>query len=313
MRLRYLAAAPLVAAAILGTTAAAWPSATADPPPAPPALTSSALSARYAADARAIGTAERAAVRDGDGQLAGALATLRTRHVLFFDPHGQGVAAMVIGNLATAKRVAILVPGSDTTLATFFSRGSASPGGGAVALAAEARRLDPGQRGDQQLAIIAWLGYPAPATLSPGVMTSGDAELGAQALRPLVTALARHGDRVALLCHSYGSVVCGLAAPHLPVTDIAVFGSPGMDASSAASLETKARVWAGRESGDAIRFVPHIRLFGLGFGADPMSPGFGARIFATGTGGHSGYLDPGSVALRNLAYIALGDPAAVTR
>ena len=75
--------------------------------------------------------------------------------------------------------------------------------------------------------------------LSPAVMTSGDAGQGAQALRPLVTALARHGDQVALLCHSYGSVVCGLAAPHLPVTDIAVFGSPGMDASSAASLHTR--------------------------------------------------------------------------
>jgi hypothetical protein len=309
MRLRYLAAAPLLAVVMFGTTAAAWPPATADPPQPPPALTSSALSARYTADARAIATAEHAAARDGDSQLAGALATLRTQQVLFFDPNGQGVAAMVIGNLATATRVAILVPGSDTTLATFFSRGSSSPGGGAEALAAQAHRLDPGER----LAIIAWLGYPAPAMLSPGVMTSGDASQGAQALRPLVTALAGHGDQVALLCHSYGSVVCGLAAPHLPVTDIAVFGSPGMDASSVASLHTGARVWAGREADDAIQYVPHIQLLGLGFGADPMSPGFGARIFATGDGGHSGYLDPGSVSLRNLTYIALGDPGAVTR
>jgi len=309
MRLRYLAAGPLVAAAMFGTTAAAWPSSTAAMPQAPPALTASALSARYAAETRAITKAERAAARDGDSQLVGALASLRTRQVLFFNPNGQGVAAMVIGNLATANRVAILVPGSDTTLATFFSRGPESPGGGAEALAAEARRLDPGER----LAIIAWLGYPTPAMLSPAVMTSGDAGQGAQALRPLVTALARHGDQVALLCHSYGSVVCGLAAPHLPVTDIAVFGSPGMDASSVASLHTQARVWAGRESGDSIKDVPHIRLFGLGFGADPMSPGFGAHIFATGDGGHSGYLNPGSASLRNLTYIALGDPAAVTR
>src|SRR5579863_3402375 len=278
MRLRTLAAVPLLAAAMLSTTAAAWPSATAAVPQAPPALTSSALAARYTADAQAIGTAERAAVRGGNSQLAGALATLRTQHVLFFNPSGQGVAAMVIGNLATATRVAILVPGSDTTLATFFSRGASSPGGGAEALAAEARSLEPGAR----LAIIAWLGYPAPAMLSPAVMTSGDAGQGAQALRPLVIALAGHGDQVALLCHSYGSVVCGLAAPHLPVTDIAVFGSPGMDASSAASLDTKARVWAGRDSDDPVRFVPHIQVFGLGFGADPMSPSFGARIFATG-------------------------------
>jgi hypothetical protein len=309
MKLRYLAVAPLVAAALFGTTAAAWPSSTAPVPQAPPALTASALAARYAADAQAITEAGRTAARDGNRPLAAALTRLRHRPVLFFNPNGQGVAAMVIGNLATANRVAILVPGSDTTLTTFFSRGADSPGGGAQALAAEARKLDPGER----LAIIAWLGYPTPALLSPSVMTSGDASQGAQALRPLVTALAGHGDQVALLCHSYGSVVCGLAAPDLPVTDIAVFGSPGMDASSVASLRTRARVWAGRERGDSIRFVPHIRLLGLGFGADPMSDGFGARVFATGDSGHSGYLDPGSTSLRNLTEIALGHPAAVTR
>jgi len=309
MKLRKLAVVPLVAAAVLGTTAATWRDSPTPLPQAPPALTAGALSARYAADAQAIGSAERAADRDGNTQLASALATLRAQRVLFFSSSGQGLAAMVLGNLATATRVAILVPGSDTTLATFFSRGTSSPGGGADALWAEAHRLDPGTH----LAIIAWLGYPAPAMLSPAVMTSGDAGQGAQALRPLVDALARHGDQVALLCHSYGSVVCGLAAPHLPVTDIAVFGSPGMDASSVASLHTAARVWAGRESSDPIQYVPHIQLFGLGFGADPMSPDFGARIFATGDGGHSGYLDPGSASLVNLTFIALGDAAAVTR
>jgi hypothetical protein len=309
MRLRSLAVVPLVAAAMLGTTAAAWPSSPAATPQPPPALTTSALSARYAADAKAVTKAEATAARDGNRQLAGALAGLRSRQVLFFNPNGAGVAAMVIGNLATADRVAIVVPGSDTDLATFFSRGPESPGGAAGALAAEARKLDPGER----LAIIAWLGYPTPSMLSPSVMTSGDAGQGAQALRPLVTALAKHGAQVALLCHSYGSVVCGLAAPNLPVTDIAAFGSPGMDANSVADLHTSARVWAGREAGDSIKYVPHIHLFGLGFGADPMSPGFGARIFATGDGGHSGYLAPGSASLRNLTYIALGDPAAVTR
>jgi len=180
MRLRYLAAAPLVAVAMFGTTAAAWPSGTAAVPEAPPALTASALSARYTANARPIRTAERAAIRHRDSQLASALASLGRRQVLFFNPDGQGVAAMVLGNLATATRVAILVPGSDTTLATFFSRGPASPGGGAFALAAEAHRLDPGER----LAIIAWLGYPAPALLSPGVMTSALGHRAGPAWRP---------------------------------------------------------------------------------------------------------------------------------
>src|SRR5262249_195539 len=127
---------------------------------------------------------------------------------------------------------------------------------------------------------------------------------------------AARGDQVALLCHSYGSVVCGLAAPHLPVTDIAVYGSPGMDVGSARQLDTGARVWAGRASGDWIRYVPHIQLFRLGFGHDrPDPPGraFGARPFSCGRTGHTGSPRPGSMSLPNLAYIALGAPAGVPR
>src|SRR4029077_15971031 len=101
--------------------------------------------------------------------------------------------------------------------------------------------------------------------------------------------------------------------PHLPVTDIAVFGSPGMDASSVRSLHTTARVWAGREAGDWIRYVPHVHLLGLGFGPDPAAPSFGARRFACGSDSHSSYLSPGGIALRNLALIALGEPGAVAR
>ena len=305
-----MASVTAVVLAAAATVAVALPADAAQPvlPEPPPALTSQALAARYHADAQAVATAARAARRAGNPRLASALGVLGAHQVLFFDPWGQGLAGVVFGNLVTASRVAILVPGSDTTLSTFFARGTASPGGGGAALAAQARQLQP----DARLAVIAWLGYQAPATMSTAVLTSGDAEAGATALRPLVIALARHGDQVALLCHSYGSVVCGLAARSLPVTDIAVFGSPGMDASSAASLDSKARVWAGRGSGDWIRFVPHTQLLGLGFGADPVSPGFGARVFAAGSGGHSDYLVPGSLPLRNLAEIALGEPAAVT-
>jgi hypothetical protein len=310
MRLRRVAAITAAAAVVAVTlTAAVSPVPPAEPPVSLPALTGHALSARYAASARAVGRASRTAARSGDPGRARALGALGHQHLLAFGTSGQGEAVEVLGNLATARRVAILVPGSDTSLATFASRGTASPAGGARALAALARRLDPGAR----LAVIAWLGYHTPSLLSLSVLTSGNAGQGAQALRPLVTALARHGDQVALLCHSYGSVVCGLAAPGLPVTDLAVYGSPGMDAATAASLHTPARVWAGREAGDWIRDVPHIRLLGVGFGTDPTSPSFGARRFGCGGRGHSSYLQPGSQSLRNLAYIALGEPGKVTR
>jgi Alpha/beta hydrolase len=309
MRLRRVTAVAAAAAALFALTAAVSPAAPADPPVSLPPLTAHGLSARYAAESRAVTAAARAAARSGDLGRAHALDAMSRWHFLAFDPHGQGEAAAVVGDLATARRVVILVPGSDTSLTTFDSRGPASPYGGARALAAQAHRLDPGAR----LAVIAWLGYRTPSLLSPAVLTSGNAGQGAAALRPLVTGLAARGDQVALLCHSYGSVVCGLAAPHLPVTDIAVYGSPGMDASSVRSLHTTARVWAGREAGDWIRYVPHVRLLGLGFGTDPTASSFGARRFACGRQGHSGYLSPGSLSLRNLAFIALGQPSKVTR
>ena len=258
MRLRRVIAIGAAAAAVLATTAAVLPGSPVDRPQPLPAFTSTALAARYATDSRMIARAARTASRTGNTGLAHALDAMRGHHFIDFNSRGQGLAAEVIGDLATAKRVAILVPGSDTSLTTFDSRGTASPQGGALALAAEAHRLDPGNH----LAVIAWLGYSTPSTLSPAVMTSGDAGQGASALRPLVDALAEHGYQVALLCHSYGSVVCGLAAPHLPVTDIAVAGSPGMDASSVRALHTTARVWAGRGASDWIRNVPHVRFPG---------------------------------------------------
>jgi Alpha/beta hydrolase len=309
MRLRRIIVTAAAVTAVLATTAAVLPGSPADRSQPLPALTAPALAARYAADSRMVARAARAASRAGSTGLARSLDAMRGRQFLDFNPRGRGLAVEVIGDLARASRVAILVPGSDTTLATFDSRGTASPGGGAQALAAQAHQLEPGAR----LAVIAWLGYTTPDTVSPAVMTSGDAGQGASALRPLVDDLARNGHQVTLLCHSYGSVVCGLAAHQLPVTDIAVFGSPGMDASSVRALHTTARVWAGRGAGDWIANVPHVQFLGLGFGQDPTGPAFGARLFGCGLGGHSGYFLPGSIALRNLAYIALGEPGRVTR
>jgi alpha/beta hydrolase family protein len=309
MRFRRIAAIGSVVTAVLATTAAVLPSTPVDKPQPMPALTTQALAARYATDSRMIARAASTARKAGNTAVATELKDMSREHFIDFNPRGAGLAVEVIGNLATATRVVVIVPGSSTSLATFDTRGTASPGGGAAALAAQTHRLDPGNH----LAIIAWLGYNTPSMLSTAVMTSGDAGQGAQALRPFVDYLAGHGKQVALICHSYGAVVCGLAARNLPVTDIAVIASPGMDASSVKALHTRARVWAGRGASDPIQYVPHIHFLGLGFGQDPMDPAFGARIFACGSGGHSSYFQPGGIALRNLAYIALGDSGQVTR
>ncbi|MGH3382405.1 MAG: alpha/beta hydrolase [Actinoallomurus sp.] len=284
-------------------------------PGALPALSVSTLAARYKANRRTIGQALRTAKRVQDHDQARALGRLLTpgRRFLSFDPRGTGRAVEVIGDLEKARRVAILVPGADTTLSTFDVRGErpySTPGGGARALLAQARRLDP----DPGLAVVAWLGYDTPKVTSGGVMTEVRADVGATQLRRLVDDL--HGlnpsAETALLCHSYGSVVCGQAVKSLPVSDVAAFGSPGMTAATATALGTRANVWAARGSHDWMQFVPHVHVLGLGFGTDPVSRGFGARVFAAGPAGHSDYLRPGSVALRNLALIALGRGAQVT-
>ncbi|MGY5138578.1 alpha/beta hydrolase, partial [Streptomyces nigrescens] len=106
------------------------------------------------------------------------------------------------------------------------------------------------------------------------------------------------------------AVVCGRAAPGLDVAHLVLFGSPGAGAENVSALRTPATVWAGRGDDDWIAHVPHGELqlpFGtVGLGADPVTPEFGARIFAAGPGGHSDYLKPGSLSLRNLARIVSG-------
>ncbi|MGC5010636.1 alpha/beta hydrolase [Streptosporangium sp. DT93] len=216
----------------------------------------------------------------------------------------------VYGDLGAAEHVAVVVPGSDTTAATFDggrAKPYSTPGGGARALLAEARALDPKAR----LAVVAWLGYDSPATLSLGVVTGGAAGRGAPDLRRYVTGTLA-GKRVSLLCHSYGSVVCAKAAPGAGVADVAVFGSPGLDVSPADGMGG-ARLWAGGGSRDWMRRVPKTRIGPIGFGPDPMGPAFGARPFAAGTAGHGDYFAPGGVSLRNLTLIALGRTGEVTR
>ncbi len=114
------------------------------------------------------------------------------------------------------------------------------------------------------------------------------------------------------MCHSYGSVVCAYAAPELVQTgvtlsDIVVFGSPGMDVSTVSALGTSARVWAARATADWIRWVPNVRMFGVGHGTDPTDPAFGARVLAVpDADGHDGYLLAGTTSLRRLTATALG-------
>ncbi|MFG3012371.1 alpha/beta hydrolase [Streptomyces cinerochromogenes] len=278
------------------------------------------VSLRYRANRIALDQArkvERARMHDSRLSTAGQLdagrrmdryASLldRHRHILAFDPEGSGRVAEVFGNLDKADRISVVVPGVDTDLLTFqrtYRRYSA-PVGMAKALFAAERTASPATR----TAVIAWADYTSPDGLGVDAATGLRAEEGAVRLNALLRALPGRSP-VSMFCHSYGSVVCGVAARGMPrrVADIAVAASPGMRAASASRLGTTARVWAMRDASDWVRDVPYLELGGLGHGADPVSSGFGARVLsARDAQGHSGYFQPGTDSLRNLADIGVG-------
>jgi hypothetical protein len=233
------------------------------------------------------------------------------RKILAFDPDGRGRVAEVFGDLERADRISVVVPGAGTDLLTF--QRSALPRTAPVGMALALRRAQHRLRPEVRTAVIAWADYTAPEGLGMDAATASHATAGAGRLSALVGALPGRAP-VALFCHSYGSVVCGLAARSLPgrVTDIAVAGSPGMRAERASRLGSRARIWATRSAGDWIGELPNVELGGLGHGADPVSPAFGARVLsAAGAEGHTGYFAPGSESLSNFALIAAGDPTAV--
>lgn len=322
---RTLLAALVTAAVVVPVSAAARPRI---PAPAPAALappTPATLDKAYTVNRANAAEASRMAAAHGDRTRAAADHAMAapSRHFLTFDGRGQGLAVEVLGDLAHADRVAVLVPGSDTTLET-YGRFRA----GAAALQDHLNSLDHrhgahgahGFTSRPHTAVIAWLGYETPGTVSTTVLTTGRAEDAAPPLKRFIRELrgvVGEKAHVSLLCHSYGTVVCGRAARGLDVDDIALVGSPGTGADSVSALRTSARIWAARGADDWIVNVPHVHadLFGttVGFGADPVSPAFGAHVFAAGTGGHSDYFKPGSVSLDNLARIVLGDTSEVTR
>ncbi|GAA3071785.1 hypothetical protein GCM10020000_65580 [Streptomyces olivoverticillatus] len=187
---RTLLAALVIGSVTLPVLGAARPAAV--PAPAPSALaplraaTPAALAERYAATRADIRAAERAATDHGDLRRAAALHAMAepARHFLSFDGRDGGRTAEVFGDLSRAERTAVLVPGSDTSLDR-YGRLQA----GATALQR--------QLGDRS-AVVAWLGYRTPATVSLDAVTPRPRRRrgpGAAAVRRRAgRAQARHPD-----------------------------------------------------------------------------------------------------------------------
>ncbi|BAJ28302.1 MULTISPECIES: alpha/beta hydrolase [Kitasatospora] len=225
---------------------------------------------------------------------------LARRRLLAFDPRGRGQVAEVFGDLEHDPRTVVLVPGSDTDLAS-YDRPSAA-GYDTLAGMARALRAASGDR----VAVVAWTGYTTPVGLGVDAAREELAEAGAERLARLAAGLAPVTGPVELVCHSYGSVVCGRSDPDpAAVAGVVAVASPGMGLERADRLRVP--VWAvSRNAEDWIGDVPNVSLLGFGHGADPTSAGFGARpLPSDGSHGHTGYFAPGSASLAALAALAL--------
>lgn len=307
-----------LASAVIGVTfAGAWPAsvpAAAPPPPGAAAWRAAgglpdpvgatpadiaAFFARLPAPAAADLTGRYPGVV---GNLDGAPIPLRYRanatfgaQTLVYDPAGDGKVAVVVGDLASAARIAVLVPGVDTTLANVTKQVS------------WARQLHDASEG--RVAVIAWLGYDAPKGAGRAAIRSERAVAGAAALERFVAGLVAQCPQatIAVIGHSYGSLVMARAAARLPgaVTDLVAIGSPGLDVDRAAELRTSARLWAGSTDGDWTLWIPDVRVLGIGHGVNPSRRWFGALpLDVSDADGHDGYFAPGTASLRSLATVA---------
>ncbi|MFE9301642.1 alpha/beta hydrolase [Streptomyces sp. NPDC006856] len=302
---RTLLAALITCAVAVPVSGAARPETVPAPAPAVPGplrdASPASLEERYAVSRSDIRAAGRAAEAHGDLKRADSLRAMAApgRRFLSFDGRDGGRSAEVVGDLSSARRIAVLVPGAGVGLDAY----------GRLRRDAAALREELGEGG----AVVVWLGYRSPSAVSPAALTTGRADKAAPGLRALVDEVraVRPAARIGLLCHSYGSVICARSAPGTAADALVLYGSPGVGARSVAGLRTGARVWAGRGGDDWIARVPHVRVrvpfvATVGFGTDPVAEEFGAEVFDAGDAGHSDYLLPGSRSLTNLARIVAG-------
>ena len=220
--------------------------------------------------------------------------------VMLFDSR-RGHEVVAVGDVRSARHVAVLVGGIGTALDNFDVQ------------IERARRLH--AAAGPNSAVIAWLGYDAPPGFGDVLhlaeaASPAAARRGADALRRFLASLpvAPSAD-VTVIGHSYGSLVATFAAERSRRIDrLVVVGSPGLGPEHRAELPLPHRTqfFAGAVRSDPIT---HLQWFGT----DPASARFGGVLFdATGprrpnAGAHAGYFDQGSDSLRNLGRIIRGE------
>ncbi|MEY9953826.1 alpha/beta hydrolase [Leifsonia sp. EB34] len=240
------------------------------------------------------------------------------RTLVALDTSADARAAIVVGDLRTARYVSVLVPGM------YMSVGEQ-----VVSWAGVAQNLYSQETGFLKrfagarphsatpgVAVVAWIGYQTPVLTNIGGMDL--ARQGADSLERTLIGLQslRQSDPpyVSVLAHSYGSTAALLALEKGTVTvdALALMGSPGSDAQSVHGLGVRdGNVYVGKASMDPI-------VDSAFFGSDPGAPSYGAKKMGVdgatdpithqslaGSSGHNEYFTTGTECLRNLALIGI--------
>jgi pimeloyl-ACP methyl ester carboxylesterase len=255
--------------------------------------------------------------------------------ILSFDPGGDGLVSVALGDPSIAKNVAVTVPGIGSELHNFTS------------MLDDASRI---RGSDGQTSVIAWLGYDAPAGVTdwsrfPDQLSGAGeqrAAVGAIQLQQFLEGMSfGEGQRVTVLGHSYGSVVTlrAAAAGGLPMaTNIVTLGSPGSELhnsvhdlqlaegqqfySLAADRDhvsgSFGDIVPGHASGGSfpgsLLGAPGLVLDSLMTTRVPSDPGFGGTRLETDAWGdahkdsveHSNYYEAGSGGLKNVQGVVTG-------
>lgn len=310
----------------------------------------SVVNALELADPMSLGASERLQQREQLQMLYSVLDALGPatanppRQLISLDVEGQGKAAIVVGDLATADYVSYIVPGmfisvqqsmvewvdtaarlhdEQVTWLTLLDSATRAP---AVTTGAPVPTGTDDATGTDAstptVATVAWIGYQTPHLLNVGSLdlayegrdAIASAVLGLQTLR------GDNAPYLSLLAHSYGSTAAMLALTETSATvdALAMIGSPGAPGASVATLNVRGDVFVGEAAWDPI---PNSSFFGL----DPGSSDFGARAMNVaggidvitnrvleGSTGHNSYFSPGTESMRNLALIAIDRGELVT-
>lgn len=262
------------------------------------------------------------AIKIRDGLAAQRAKTGAETYLYVYEPNAfdnQGRAAIAIGNPDTADNTAVVVPGTGNSVESgWLSQDDA------------ARVYDQTAKADptQSAAVVAWMGYDAPDSLTDVRVGQPDlARQGGDLLAGDINALSvtNQGDsHVTVIGHSYGSttVADAAAGSGMRVDDVVLIGSPGTDLAQSAAdfhLPEGGHVFVGAASTDPITHLGGMQStmpgtdFTVGLGNDPADDDFGSTRFKAEVPGltspfsdHSSYLQPGSESLYSIATIASG-------